>query len=178
LAAEIPPSWMERWAPSPEAREIWRSIAPTTIVVVPIRSHRQIHGALTFAFGSSGRQHTPASMRVLQDIGVRTALALDTAQLFRALQAEQRHRDEFLAMLAPELRTPLAAVSNGLAALERVDPVARVHLLEILSRQSKHVARLLNDLLDVSGVRFGRVTLARERLDLRELARQSLEVFQ
>ena len=178
LTTDISPAWMERWAPSPEAREIWQSIAPTTIVVVPIRSHRQIHGALTFAFGPSGRRHSPASLRVLQDIGVRTALALDTAQLFRALQAEQRHRDEFLAMLAHELRNPLAAVSNGLAALERVDPIARVHLLEILSRQSKHVARLLNDLLDVSGVRFGRVTLARERLDLRELARQSLEVFQ
>ena len=178
LAAEISPSWMERWAASPEAREIWYSIGPTTIVVVPIRSHRQIHGALTFAFGPSGRQHTPASLRVLQDIGVRTALALDTAQLFRALEAEQRHRDEFLAMLAHELRNPLAAVSNGLAALERVDPVARAHLLEILSRQSKHVARLLSDLLDVSGVRFGRVTLARQRLDLRELARQSLDVFQ
>jgi two-component system CheB/CheR fusion protein len=59
-----------------------------------------------------------------------------------------------------------------------VDPATRVHLVEILSRQSKHLARLLRDLLDVSGVRFGRVTLERQRLDLRDLARQSLEVFQ
>jgi signal transduction histidine kinase len=178
LATEISASWMEIWATSPESRELWQSIGPTTIAVVPIRSHRQIHGALTFAFGPSGRQHSPASLRVLQDIGLRTALALDTAQVFRALEAEQRHRDEFLAMLAHELRNPLAAVSNGLAALERVDAPARMQLLQILSRQSKHLARLLNDLLDVSGVRFGRVTLERRRLDLRELARQSLDVFE
>jgi two-component system, sensor histidine kinase len=117
-------------------------------------------------------------LRVLEDIGLRTALALDTAQIFRALEAEQRHRDEFLAMLAHELRNPLAAVSNGLAALERVDAQTRVQLLQILSRQSKHLARLLNDLLDVSGVRFGRVTLERRRLDVRELARQTLDVFE
>jgi PAS domain S-box-containing protein len=178
LATEITSAWLESWAPSPESRELWQSIAPTTIAVVPIRSHRQIHGALTFAFGPSGRHHSPATLRVLEDIGLRTALALDTAQLFRALEAEQRHRDEFLAMLAHELRNPLAAVSNGLAALERVDPQTRVQLLQILSRQSKHLARLLNDLLDVSGVRFGRVTLERRRLDVRELARQTLDVFE
>ena len=178
LATEITSAWLESWAPSPESRELWQSIAPTTIAVVPIRSHRQIHGALTFAFGPSGRHHSPAALRVLEDIGLRTALALDTAQIFRALEAEQRHRDEFLAMLAHELRNPLAAVSNGLAALERVDTQTRVQLVQILSRQSKHLARLLNDLLDVSGVRFGRVTLERRRLDVRELARQTLDVFE
>jgi PAS domain S-box-containing protein len=178
LATEISPSWIESWASSHESRDLWQGMGLTSIAVVPIRSHRQIHGALTFAFGPSGRHHSLASLPVLQDIGLRTALALDTAQLFRALEAEHRHRDEFLAMLAHELRNPLAAVSSGLAALERVDPAARTHLLQILSRQSKHLARLLNDLLDVSGVRFGRVTLERQRLDLRELARQSLEVFQ
>jgi PAS domain S-box-containing protein len=177
LAIEMSSAWMESWATTPESRALWQSIAPTAVAVVPIRSHRQIHGALTFAFGPSGRHYGPASLRVLGDIGLRTALALDTAQIFRALEAEQRHRDEFLAMLAHELRNPLAAVSNGLAALERVDPQTRVQLLQILSRQSKHLARLLNDLLDVSGVRFGRLTLERRRLDLRELARQSLDVF-
>jgi len=178
LVTEVSPSWMETWATSEESRELWKRMALTSIAVVPIRSHRQIHGALTFGFGPSGRHLSPASLRVLQDIGLRTALALDTAHLFSALDIEHRHRAEFLAMLAHELRNPLGAVSNGLAALERVDPATRVHLVEILSRQSKHLARLLRDLLDVSGVRFGRVTLERQRLDLRDLARQSLEVFQ
>ncbi len=178
LMPEVSPSWIEEWASAGESRDFWQDMGLTSIVVVPIRSHRQIHGALTFAFGPSGRRHHEASLRIFQDIGLRTALALDTAQLFTALEAEQHHRDEFLGMLAHELRNPLAAVTNGLAALERVNPAERVKLLQILSRQSRHLARLLNDILDVSGVRFGRVTLDRRRLDLRDLARQSLEVFQ
>jgi len=144
---------------------------------VPIRSHRQTHGALTFGVGSSGRRYRDADLRLFQDIGLRIALALDTARLFKALEAEQRHRDEFLAMLAHELRNPLGAVTNGLEALERASPTDRARLLQILSRQSRHLARLLNDLLDVSGVRFGRLTLQQKRLDLRDLARQSLDVL-
>jgi PAS domain S-box-containing protein len=178
LVTEVSPSWLDDWAGSRESQDVWQEIGLTSIVVVPIRSHRRTHGALTFAFGPSRRRHRPDDLRGLKDIGLRTALALDTIQLFRALEAEQHHRDEFLAMLAHELRNPLGAVTSGLDALERADPSARARILQILSRQSKHLARLLNDLLDVSGARFGRVMLERRHLDLRELARHSLEELQ
>src|SRR5262245_29439418 len=132
LVTEISPTWLDRWAADQESKELWHDVELTSIAVVPIRSHREIHGALTFAFGPSGRRHSDASLVVLRDIGLRTALALDTAQLFTALQTEQRHRDEFLAMLANELRNPLAAVSAGVAALDRADGADRTYLLQIL----------------------------------------------
>ncbi|PYN36097.1 MAG: hypothetical protein DME01_09930 [Candidatus Rokuibacteriota bacterium] len=177
LVPEVSESWVEQWADSLEARAVWGQIGLASVVVVPIRSHRQTHGALTFGMGSSGRRYGEADLRPLKDIGLRIAFALDTARLFQALEAEQRHRDEFLAMLAHELRNPLGAVTNGLEALERASASDRAQLLRILSRQSRHLARLLNDLLDVSGVRFGRLTLQQKRLDLRDVARQSLEVL-
>ena len=177
LVPEVSGPWLARWAVSPAAGEVWRQIGLASVVVVPIQSHRQTHGALTFGFGPSGRRYGDADMRLLRDIALRIAFALDTARLFRALEAEQRHRDEFLAMLAHELRNPLGAVTNGLEALERASPSDRALLLQILNRQSRHLARLLNDLLDVSGVRFGRLTLQQKRLDLRDLARQSLDVL-
>src|SRR5262249_54301298 len=176
LVSEVTQPWLEEWADSVEAREIWAPLGLASVAIVPVRSHRQTHGALTFCVGPSGHRYRDADLRLFQDIGRRIALALDTARLFKALEAEQRHRDEFLAMLAPELRNPLGAVTNGLEALERASATDRVRLLQILSRQSRHLARLLNDLLDVSGVRFGRLTLQQKRLDLRDLARQSLDV--
>lgn len=178
LMTEVSAPWLEHWAGSREGQDLWETIGLTSVVVVPIRSHRQTHGALTFGLGPSARRYSQADLGALKDIGLRTALALDTARLFKELEAEQRHRDEFLAMLAHELRNPLSAVTSGLDALERVDESSRAHLLQILSRQSKHLARLPSDLLDVSGVRFGRLMLQRQRLDLRDLARDSLEVFQ
>ena len=176
LVSEVLASWREHWVSSPEEQELWDRMPLTSVVIVPIASHRQTHGALTFGFGPSGRRYDPADVAALKDIALRMALALDTARLFHDLEAEQHHRDEFLAMLAHELRNPLSAVTSGLAVLEQVDPVSRARLLEILSRQSRHLARLLNDLLDVSGVRFGRLVLDRQRLDLRDLARDALEV--
>jgi len=177
LVADVAESWLAEWADSREATEIWGPIALASVAVVPIRSHRQTHGALTFGVGPSRRRYRDADLRLFQDVGLRIALALDTARLFKALEAERRHRDEFLAMLAHELRNPLGAVTNGLEAMERASPSDRARLLQILSRQSRHLARLLNDLLDVSGVRFGRLTLQQKRLDLRDLARQSLDVL-
>src|SRR5262245_6595789 len=172
---EVSTSWLEQWASLREERDLWETLRLTSIVVVPIKSHRQTHGALTFGFGPSGRHHDATDLGALKDIGLRTALALDTVRLFTALEAEQHHRDEFLAMLAHELRNPLGAVTNGLEALARANPSDRTRLLQILSRQSRHLARLLNDLLDVSGVRFGRLILQQRRLDVRTLAQDSLE---
>jgi len=177
LVSEVTQPWLQEWADSVGAREIWAPLGLASVAIVPVRSHRQTHGALTFCVGPSGHRYRDADLRLFQDIGRRIALALDTARLFKALEAEQRHRDEFLAMLAHELRNPLGAVTNGLEALERASATDRVRLLQILSRQSRHLARLLNDLLDVSGVRFGRLTLQQKRLDLRDLARQSLDVL-
>ena len=177
LVPEISEEWLDRWADSVAARDVWERIRLASVVVVPIRSHRQTHGALICGLASSGRRYGEADLRPFKDIGLRIALALDTARLFRALEAEHRHRDEFLAMLAHELRNPLGAVTNGLEALEQASPSDRAHLLQILSRQSRHLARLLNDLLDVSGVRFGRLMLRQQHLDLRDLAHQSLDVL-
>jgi PAS domain S-box-containing protein len=176
VMTEVPPEWLDRWAGAPGEPSL-AELGLTSVVVVPIRSRRQTHGVLTFAHGPSGRHYDSAEVQVLKDIGVRAALALDTGTLFRELEGEHRRRDEFLAMLAHELRNPLAAVIGGLEALERADTRARGHIHQILGRQSRHLARLLNDLLDVSGVRFGRVTLRRERVDLRDLARETLEVL-
>jgi len=177
LVSEVSEGWLDRWADTVAARDVWERINLASVVVVPIRSHRQTHGALICGLASSGRRYGEADLRSFKDIGLRIAFALDTVRLFRALEAEHRHRDEFLAMLAHELRNPLGAVTNGLEALEHASPSDRAHLLQILSRQSRHLARLLNDLLDVSGVRFGRLMLRQERLDLRDLARQSLDVL-
>ena len=94
-----------------------------------------------------------------------------------ALREADRRKDEFLAMLAHELRNPLAPV-RAAAHLLQLAPqdVARVrHASEIISRQVGHMTSLVNDLLDVSRVTTGLVTLERERLDLRKVVTESTE---
>ena len=85
-----------------------------------------------------------------------------------SLEAAKR-RDEFLAMLSHELRNPLAAVVSATEVLKSDSAADRRHLLDILERQSRQMARLLDDLLDASRVTQNKIELRKRRLDLREV---------
>jgi signal transduction histidine kinase len=86
----------------------------------------------------------------------------------QALQAADRTKDEFLAMLSHELRNPLAALTAAAHVLKVSDPAgeASAKARGVIQRQTKHMARLIADLLDVGRVSAGKVALARERMDL------------
>ena len=93
------------------------------------------------------------------------------------IQEEIRRRDEFLAMLSHELRNPLGAVVTATALLKRpdCDDERRPRLVEIVERQSQQMARLLDDLLEVSRVTQSKIELRKQRLDLSTVAREAAE---
>ncbi len=114
---------------------------------------------------------------------VRSLLRLkdrEMAQVRRAdaLAEADRLKDEFLAMLAHELRNPLAAITTAHAILDRFpvrDP-AEGRAREIAIRQTTQLGRIVDDLLDVSRVMHGTIVLHREPVDLTELVVQATEL--
>ena len=92
------------------------------------------------------------------------------------LQAEaaNRSKDKFLAMLGHELRNPIAALSSAVHVLENGDAQSpkSAQILEIMQRQSGHLARMVDDLLDVERLTAGRITLDRRPMNLAECARE------
>jgi PAS domain S-box-containing protein len=99
---------------------------------------------------------------------------LDREQAARTeAEAATRRRDQFLSMLAHELRNPLAPVLTGLTILRRAgeDHRVRDQTLDMMDRQVRHLRRLVDDLLDVARITRGKVELHRERLDLARLVR-------
>ena len=114
--------------------------------------------------------------------GVATTTTDITArkQAEEALLEADRRKDEFLAMLAHELRNPLAPVRNGLQLLAQThadDPVLST-LLPVLNRQMDHLLRLVDDLLDVSRIRRGRIELRKGPLDLIQVVGQAIDALQ
>jgi PAS domain S-box-containing protein len=93
------------------------------------------------------------------------------------LRQAARDKDQYLATLAHELRNPLSPVLTSLTLLESpgTPPDARDGALQRIRRQIRHMARLLDELLDVSRLTRGKLTLRRERLDLARLARTAAE---
>jgi signal transduction histidine kinase len=94
-----------------------------------------------------------------------------------ALRLADRRKDEFVAVLAHELRNPLGPIRNVLHLLEQgiPEPATRGWILDVLNRQVEQMTRLVDDLLDVTRISRGNVLLHFERLDLVELVRAVAE---
>jgi signal transduction histidine kinase/CheY-like chemotaxis protein len=85
-------------------------------------------------------------------------------------------RDQFLAMLGHELRNPLGAIRLAVDLMERAEgPDARARQRDVIDRQSAHLARLVDDLLDVARINHGKVRLQSEPTDLRDILRATVE---
>jgi CheY-like chemotaxis protein/nitrogen-specific signal transduction histidine kinase len=101
-----------------------------------------------------------------------------THQAVQLAQADRR-KDEFLAVLGHELRNPLAPLQNSLDLLARSnDPRVLSHARAIMERQLRHLVRLVDDLLDVSRIRSGKIILALQRTDLAAAVRHAVELAQ
>jgi signal transduction histidine kinase len=91
-------------------------------------------------------------------------------------EAAHRAKDELLAMLGHELRNPLGAISSAAEVLATGPaPALAANAVEIIGRQTRHLTRLMADMLDTSRLMYGAVPLARQRVDLAVLARQVVE---
>ncbi|HYX91430.1 MAG TPA: response regulator, partial [Myxococcaceae bacterium] len=129
----------------------------------------------------AANQPTPLAeedLAVLQILCDQAHAANERARLILELREADRRKDEFLAMLAHELRNPLAPISNSLETFRlrlgsEPDPVLR-RALDAAERQARHMTRLVEDLLDVSRITRGKVALRPERMILSDVVEQAL----
>jgi two-component system, sensor histidine kinase len=117
----------------------------------------------------------------LRDANENLVLATVNAQTLRdEAEAANRRQNEFLAMLAHELRNPLAPISMAAALLQRLPdgPPQLASLQTIISRQVGHMARLLDDLLDAARINNGKITLTIEPILLSYVIEETMETVQ
>jgi signal transduction histidine kinase len=104
----------------------------------------------------------------------------ERSRVERALKEADRHKDEFLAMLAHELRNPLAPILNAVQ-LMRKKPLGDPQLVwsrDVIERQLTHLSRLVDDLLDVSRITRGKINLSREPVEVAGLVARAVETVQ
>jgi PAS domain S-box-containing protein len=112
----------------------------------------------------------------------RVAIGLDVTERHRdetemrraraAAEMASRAKDEFIAMLGHELRNPLSAIAGGVGVLQRLalEQPAAAHARDVIARQTEHLARLMDDLLDVGRVMTGKIVLDQRPLNLMDVA--------
>ena len=103
-------------------------------------------------------------------------VAIENARLYEELRRKDQRKDEFLAMLAHELRNPLAAIRNAVALGSDQASAADIEWsTEVINRQMRQLSRLIDDLLDVSRITQGKVQLRKELLDAASVLHSGVE---
>jgi signal transduction histidine kinase len=122
----------------------------------------------------------PCVIAAVRDVTERKKLE-ERARLWRQAREEVRERDEFLSIASHELRTPVTALQLQLQLLQRaaqrsIEELPRVleGKVDVLERQARRISLLVNELLDVSRMRLGKLALRYEELDLAEVAREAV----
>jgi PAS domain S-box-containing protein len=114
---------------------------------------------------------------VLRDVTERAGLEETLRRRDEELLAADRRKDQFLAMLAHELRNPLAPIRNAVELMRQVETLdaAFQPAREMVERQVKHLARLVDDLLDISRLASGSIRLRKEPVDLGAVVQRAVD---
>ena len=127
-------------------------------------------------------RHVRCRSRVVHLGGARRILSVlqdvtDRKHAEEALREADRRKTEFLGILSHELRNPLAPIRNSIYLLEHASAGSEqsARARDVIHRQTEHLTRLVDDLLDVTRISRGKIALQRTHLDLREIVRKTTD---
>jgi signal transduction histidine kinase len=144
--------------------QMLRELGLVSYLAVPLVARGRTLGVLSMATSESGRRFDAYDLAFARELARQSALAVDNARLYAEARRESEMRQEMLAMVAHDLRSPLNAVNLATSVLQRryllpdADERARKQIATIL-RSTARMEHLLRDLLDVAAIQAGRLAL-------------------
>lgn len=155
--------------------EVLRELGLGSALIVPVIARRRVFGCMIWA-SHAPRRYGVRHLETATDLGHRIALTLDNDQLLKASQRAIRAREELLAIVSHDLRTPLSAIATTASNLLRVtaDESLQREAAVILSN-SRRMDRMIRDLLDFSQLEAGSLRVELRRENLAQLVRHAVE---
>lgn len=174
MLSEIPPDFLDQVASDEKHRRLLQELNLKSYICVPLKVSGRVFGVLTFASCDPNRLYTTSDLTIAEDLAHRACIAIENAQLYQQVKEADRRKDEFLAMLAHELRNPLAPIRSGLDILSMT--VGEQHeVVDLMQQQVAHLVRLVDDLLDVSRIMQGKIELRPEPIKLSRIVHHAVD---
>jgi signal transduction histidine kinase/CheY-like chemotaxis protein len=155
--------------------DVLREIGARSALCVPFVARNQVIGALALVVGRMRPRYSPADLAFLEDFGHRLGMALDNAILYRAAERAIRMRDDVLAIVSHDLRTPLGTILLRAETLASSPEVSREGVA--IMRSAHRMNRLIGDLLDASAINAGQLALDVKSHGAADIARETVEMF-
>jgi PAS domain S-box-containing protein len=163
-------------ASAPDLAELYIRSGVLSSMVVPVSALGRTIGAIVLNRIRPSILFEDEDLRTAEEFGRRVGLALANMRLLKQAQENDRLKDEFIAMLSHELRNPLAPVVAALDVMNFRGGTAFERERSIISRQVRHLVRLVDDLLDVSRITQGKVQIKKGPCRLSEVIRAAAEM--
>ena len=179
LVETIDDDWLESSA-DPDAAPHWRAIGATSILMLPLVAG-ETRGALTLIRAGTAGPFDQQQRALGEKFAQVSATALQNAQLYDAARHANLARDEVLGVVSHDLRNPLSAISMCARVLEESPPAndaERRELLATIRESTEWMNRLIEDLLDVSNIERGRLSLEVRPEEPSQIALQALHMFE
>ena len=156
--------WMvDELAGSDEVAAVMRELKPHSIIYVPLGTSRVRVGTMLLSRCGDAPGYTGDELRLAEELARRASLAVENARLFNAAQQATGARDHVLAVVANDLRNPLSTVAMGTDALRETlsgaEHAAEERYIGMIRRAADRMDRLIEDLLDVTRIESGRLSI-------------------
>jgi signal transduction histidine kinase len=170
---EIPPELIARAARDPAHLAMMRELGLRSYIIAPLRTHDRILGAISFVRSESRFSESDVSFS--EELARRAAVAIENARLYGDARAANQAKDDFLATLSHELRTPMTAVLGWARMLQMgLSPEESREAVQAIEKSASVQMQLIEDILDMSRIMAGKLRINRAPVDLREITEAAL----
>jgi PAS domain S-box-containing protein len=178
LMSEIDAGFIESVAQGEDHLRLLRELDPRSMMAIPLRVHQRLLGGLLFISSTPARRYARSDLELAVELGQRAAIAIEHARLYDTARRATRMRDDVLGIVAHDLRNPLHTILMHTALLRRRgdEPERRSpRPVDAIERAAKRMDRLIEDLLDVTRMEAGHLSVEPKAVATRQVVSDSVE---
>ena len=181
LVSDVSDSWLEAHVESAGELALVRDTGIRSLIIAPLVARETVIGTMSLMGVGTRRPYDAVDLQVARELALRVAFALENARLYADAQLATRARDEVLGVVSHDLRNPLSAIAmctNSLLSQMPEDNGPQRELLGTVYQSTQWMNRLIQDLLDVSNIEAGRLSVERRAEHVEPILRRATAMFE